>query len=98
MLMNKCDRCQDKEATILLTSDGQERLCVSCYNEIIAEEVGVMLETIPAEIAVYDYNGTRRNFMLQQRLYPNGVFLQAAEDLEYGYWFAVHPKFPENYT
>lgn len=28
--------------------------------------------------------------MLQQRLYPNGIFLQAAEDLEYGYWFAVN--------
>ncbi|TMU83432.1 hypothetical protein FGG79_19685 [Bacillus sp. BHET2] len=49
-----------------------------------------MLETIPAGIVVYDYNGTRRNFMLQQRLYPNGIFLQAAEDLEYGYQFAVH--------
>lgn len=73
MLMNKCDRCQDKEATILLTSDGQERLCVSCYNEIIAEEVGVMLETIPAEIAVYDYNGTRRNFLCF-----NSAFIQMA--------------------
>lgn len=88
--MNKCDRCQDKEATILLTNGGQERLCVSCYNEIMAEEVGVMLETIPAEIALYDFNGTSRNFMLQQHLYPNGIFMQAAEDLEYGYRFAVH--------
>ncbi|WP_041822519.1 DUF7686 domain-containing protein [Alkalihalophilus pseudofirmus] len=88
--MNTCDRCQGNEATIILTNDEQERLCGSCFNEMMSEEVGVELKTIPAAISLYDFNGSRRNFILQQRLYPNGIFLEASEDRDYGYQFAVH--------
>jgi len=88
--MNKCDRCQDREATVIVTDDWQERLCLSCFNEMVSEEIGVQLESMPEEIVVNDYSGTRRNFMVQQRLYPTGITLEAVEDIEYGYQFAVH--------
>lgn len=88
--MNKCERCQDREATIILKEDWQERLCDRCFNDMVSDEIGVRLEIMPEEIAVNDYYGTRRNFTIQQRLYPNGIFLEAAEDIEYGYQFAVH--------
>lgn len=88
--MNTCDRCHDREATIIVTGDGQERLCVSCFNDMVSEEIGIQLEGMPEEVVVNDYTGTRRSFVIQQRLYPNGIFLQAVEDIEYGYQFAVH--------
>lgn len=88
--MNKCDRCLDREASIILTDEGQEQLCGSCFNDMVSEEIGVMLETMPEEIVVNDFSGTRRNFTVQQRLHPNGIFLEATEGLEYGYQFAVH--------
>ncbi|MBT2689236.1 hypothetical protein J7I93_13670 [Bacillus sp. ISL-47] len=87
--MNMCDRCQDKVATIILTDDWQERLCGDCFNDMVSAEMGVMLEAMPEEIAVNDYSGTRRNFTVQRRLYPNGIFLEAVADIEYGYQFAV---------
>jgi hypothetical protein len=88
--MYKCDRCLDREAEINVTDEVQERLCNSCFNDMVSEEIGVMLEAMPEEIVVKDFSGTRRNFLVQQRLYPNGIFLEAAEDLEYGYQFAMH--------
>lgn len=96
--MNKCERCQDREATIILTEDGQEQICVICFNELVSEEIGVMLEPMPEEIVVNDYSGTRRIFTVQQQLYPNGIFLMAAEDIEYGYQFAVHGELECNQT
>lgn len=90
MRMQKCDRCREREASILLTDEGQERLCNNCFNDMVSEEIGVMLDTVPEEIVVNDFLGTRRSFTVQQRLYPNGIFLEAFEGLEYGYQFAVH--------
>lgn len=88
--MNKCDRCLDREATIIVTDEGQVQLCGRCYSDMVSEEIGVMLETMPEEVVVNDFSGTRRNFKIQQRLEPNGIFLEATETLEYGYEFAVH--------
>lgn len=65
---------------------------------MVSEEIGVMLETVPEEIVVNDFSGIRRNFTVQQRLYPNGIFLEATEDLEYGYMFAVHGELECNQT
>ncbi|MCG1027070.1 hypothetical protein J5S49_02045 [Virgibacillus halodenitrificans] len=88
--MNKCERCQKREASIIVTGDGQEQLCVSCFNDRLSKDLGVQLESMPEEIVVNDHSKTRRKFVVQQRLYPNGLFLEATEDIEYGYQFAVH--------
>ncbi|WP_377887510.1 hypothetical protein [Alkalihalobacillus sp. R86527] len=96
--MNKCDRCRDREATILFTDDWQEWLCNRCFNKMISEEIGVTLETMPEEIEVNDHSGTRRNFTVQQRLYPNGIFIDATEGTEFGYQFAVHGELECNQT
>jgi len=53
---------------------------------------------MPEEIAVNDYTGTRRNFTVQERLYPTGIFLEASENIEYGYQFAVHGELECNQT
>lgn len=53
---------------------------------------------MPEKITVYDYAGTARNFSVQPRLYPNGILLEAAEDIEYGYRFAVHGELDCNQT
>ncbi|WP_430247148.1 DUF7685 domain-containing protein [Pseudalkalibacillus sp. NRS-1564] len=36
--MKKCDRCGNKEATIILTDVWQERLCYCCLNEVVSDE------------------------------------------------------------
>ncbi|WLR55379.1 hypothetical protein LC048_24470 [Mesobacillus subterraneus] len=96
--MYKCNRCFDREAKIIVTDEGQERLCNRCFNDMVSEEIGVMLETMPEEIVVNDFSGTRRDFTVQQRLYPNGIFLEAVEDLEYGYQYSVHGELDCNQT
>lgn len=75
---------------MIISDESQERLCFNCFNDMISEEVGVELDTVPDEIAVADYSGTKRTFIVQQRIYPNGIFIDAAEELDYGYQFAVH--------
>ncbi|MBN8209861.1 hypothetical protein JI666_13980 [Bacillus sp. NTK071] len=96
--MKKCDRCGNSKATIILTDVWQERLCDSCFNDVVADEVGVKLDTIPEELEVTDYSGTSRMFTVQQRLHPEGLFLEATENIEYGYEFAVHGELECNQT
>ncbi len=96
--MKKCDRCGNREATIILTDVWQERLCDRCFNEVVSDEIGVMLETMPEELEVTDHSGTRRIFTVQQRLHPDGLFLEATENIEYGYEFAVHGELECNQT
>lgn len=54
--MNMCDRCQNREATIVLTDINQEHLCDRCFNEMVSEEIGVRLETMPEDIKVNDHS------------------------------------------
>ncbi|QSS99763.1 hypothetical protein IMZ31_17120 [Pontibacillus sp. ALD_SL1] len=93
-----CDRCEYREATIVITSDRQKEFCGSCYNEMVSEEMGIKLEGIPEEVVARDYCDTKRTFNVQQRLYPNGIFLEAAENREYGYQFAVHGELECNHS
>jgi hypothetical protein len=65
---------------------------------MVSEEVEVMLDAVPEEIAVYDSSGARRYLSVEQRLLPNGKFLRASEDKEYGYEFAVHGELGCNQT
>ncbi|QFT90840.1 hypothetical protein FIU87_19520 [Bacillus sp. THAF10] len=80
--MKKCDRCQDREATIRVTGDWSEWLCLRCYNEEVADESKVTLETMPEELAVRDFTGVRRSFLVLQRLHPNGIFIEAVENTD----------------
>ncbi|QFT90843.1 hypothetical protein FIU87_19535 [Bacillus sp. THAF10] len=88
--MKKCDCCQDREATIRVTGDWEEWLCLRCYNEEVSNELDVTLATMPEELAVKDYAGVRRSIHVHQRLHSNGIFLEAVEDIAFGYEFAVH--------
>ena len=96
--MKKCDRCGNRKATIILTDVWQERLCDCCFNDVVADEVGVRLEPIPEDLEVTDHSGTSRMFTVQQRLHPDGLFLEATENIEYGYEFAVHGELECNQT
>ncbi|WP_404459777.1 hypothetical protein [Sutcliffiella horikoshii] len=60
--------------------------------------MGINLDDMPEKFSVYDHSGTRRNFTNQQRLYPNGIFLEAVEDVEFGFQFAVHDELDCNQT
>lgn len=96
--MNKCDRCDRRKATMILRDEHQEKLCFKCYNDMASKELGIKLEDMPEEFTVYDFYGTRRTFTNQQRLYPNGIFLEAVEDIEFGYKFSVHGDLDCNQT
>ncbi|MGE6203848.1 DUF7713 domain-containing protein [Guptibacillus hwajinpoensis] len=96
--MQMCDRCQNREATIVLSDVKQEHLCNLCFNEIVSDEIGVKLEPMPEELEVTDHSGTRRIFKVRPQLYPNGIFLEAIEDIAYGYEFAVHGELACNQT
>ncbi|MDC3411983.1 DUF7713 domain-containing protein [Terrihalobacillus insolitus] len=98
--MDMCDVCKKNEANITLTNndDSQEIICRNCFNDRISEEVGVELESQPQEISEYDVNGIRRDFKVEQRIFPNGIFIEATENIQYGYSFAVHGDLGCNQT
>ena len=70
--MKKCDRCGIREATIILTDVWQERLCDRCFNQVVSDEIGVKLESMPKEIEVTD------NLKLEGSLRSNSDFIQMA--------------------
>lgn len=89
--MSVCDLCKKREVKVTLSSDGfQEKLCRSCYNEIIAEELGVTLEETPETMTAIDDQGVTRIFAVEARLDPVGIFFEAVENIDYGYEFAVY--------
>lgn len=45
---------------------------------------------------ILDYQGVSRTFNVERRIYPNGIFLEASENIEFGYKFAVHGELNYN--
>ncbi|MDC3418573.1 DUF7713 domain-containing protein [Aquibacillus salsiterrae] len=89
--MGLCDVCNKNEVKITMAhTDGDERLCLHCYNEQMVDMLGVELESHLESFSVNDDTGVRRNFVVSQKLDPIGIFIEAKETIEYGYRFVVH--------
>ncbi|WP_078429807.1 DUF7713 domain-containing protein [Alkalihalobacterium alkalinitrilicum] len=89
--MSICDHCKELEAKIILTYEqGTEHLCFRCYNKMMEEELGMELESHPDSFSVTDFAGVSRSFVITSRLNPMGIYLEAEENTEDGYKFAVY--------
>ncbi|MCM3586987.1 hypothetical protein M3182_14710 [Mesobacillus maritimus] len=71
-------------------------LCTHCYNDLMAEELEIDLEPLPETFSMKDYKGVNRTFCVDRRIHPNGIFLEAEENIEFGYKFAVHGELDSN--
>jgi hypothetical protein len=69
---------------------GAEHLCFSCYNKMMEAELGVKLETKMETFSLKDGAGNERHFSVNERLDPIGIFMEAVENKDNGYQFAVH--------
>ena len=95
--MAKCDSCRSNEVKAHMSvEDGQMNLCNDCYNEYMAGEVGVELEDLLESFSLKDADGAIRTFHVESRLYYNGIFLEAKENIEFGYTFAVHGELEDD--
>ena len=89
--MNQCEHCESNEVKVRINMEGTSvHLCTRCYNELMAEELEVVLEELSDTFALKDYQGASRIFNVEKRIHPNGIYLEAAENIEFGYKFAVH--------
>lgn len=97
--MNKCEHCKSNEVKVHFTRDTDSSyLCMDCYNKMMGEELGVELEPLIESFSVKDYQGIRRTFFVERQITPGGICLEAAENLAFGYKFAVHGEFTSNQT
>ncbi len=95
--MAKCDACGLREAKIHLSiEDDQLSLCNDCYNEYMAGELEVELEELLESFSLKDSEGVVRTFLVETRLYPIGIFMEAKENIEFGYTFAVHGELEDD--
>jgi hypothetical protein len=95
--MNRCDKCKGRDPEVVIQKDLESlHLCNECFNEMNASELGVKVNKFVDAISVTDNEGINRHFELKQRVYPSGIFLEAAERIEYGYQFAVHGEHGED--
>ncbi|MBS4212697.1 DUF7713 domain-containing protein [Neobacillus rhizophilus] len=56
----------------------------------MAEELEVDLDELIETFSMKDGQGVSRTFHVERRLHPIGIYLEASENLEFGYKFAVH--------
>lgn len=95
--MNQCERCESNNAKVCLKMEAASmHLCMNCYNELMAEKLEVDLEPLVETFSLKDYQGIRRTFYVQRRIHPMGIFMEAAENKEFGYKFAVHGELNSN--
>jgi hypothetical protein len=95
--MPKCEQCGTRDVKVHFGSgDETEKLCSSCYNDMIAENLGVELEPMIESFTLKDYEGVSRSFHVDRKVDPLGLFLEAAENIKLGYKFAVHGELSEN--
>lgn len=88
--MNLCEHCETTEAKVRLTMETTTlHLCSNCYNELMAEELEVELEQLIESFSLKDYQGISRNFNVERRINPMGLYLEATENTQFGYKFAV---------
>ncbi|TYS17733.1 hypothetical protein FZC78_07690 [Rossellomorea vietnamensis] len=94
--MAGCDQCKKGNAKIHLKMDeGVPNLvlCSDCYNEVMAEELGVSYEELLIKsFEMEDSLGEVHQFDVDQRVFPNGTFLEARERKEHGYFFAIYDE------
>jgi hypothetical protein len=89
--MNKCERCGSSKPTISLQMEEDSMyLCSNCYNDIMSEELEVELQQLAETFSLKDDQGISRTFYVDRRIHPNGIYLEAMENIEFGYKFAVH--------
>lgn len=90
--MSKCDICKERETKIVFGSYemGTEHLCFNCYNKMMEDELGVKLDPKRESFTLKDGEGNDRHFSVNERLEPMGFFIEAVENKENGYQFAVH--------
>ena len=91
--MSLCERCELNKAKVRLDNSAEESsmyLCTDCYNEIMVEELEVNIEPLIESFSIKDHQGTSRTFHVERRLHPMGIYLEAAENVDFGYKFAVH--------
>ncbi|MFS0774841.1 hypothetical protein ABC255_02215 [Neobacillus sp. 3P2-tot-E-2] len=95
--MNKCERCGSNNTKVHLTMDeGTMHLCMDCYNQLLSEELEVDLEPLIESFSLKDYQGISRTFIVERRLDPLGIFLEAVENIDFGYKFAVYGDLNDN--
>lgn len=91
IVLKLCERCGNREVRVHLGIDEDRMsLCSHCYNELMADELDVELEQLPESFVLKDFQGVSRTFYVEMRILPNGLFLEAAEELEFGYKFSIH--------
>jgi hypothetical protein len=96
-LMTTCEHCgSDRMKVILTVEEKTLHLCRNCYNELLSEELEVELEPLVETFSLKDYQGNSRTFNVERQLHPVGICLEASEDTEFGYRFAVHGELDSN--
>ncbi|WP_139187732.1 DUF7686 domain-containing protein, partial [Bacillus tuaregi] len=97
--MNKCEHCGSNEVKVHLNGeDGSQLFCMECYNKFMAEELEIDLEPLIESFSLRDFQGNLRTFIVERRIDPIGIFLEAVENIEFGYKFAVHGELDSNQT
>jgi hypothetical protein len=95
--MNKCEHCGSNEAKVNIKMEAiGMHLCTNCYNELMSEELEVDLDQLVETFSLKDYQGISRTFNVERRLHPMGIYLEASENIEFGYKFAVHGELNSN--
>lgn len=54
-------------------------MCLNCYNQEMAEELGVQAESYPETVSIRDGEGEPHVFYLKKRLDPEGILMEAVE-------------------
>src|SRR5690606_38817243 len=89
----KCQVCNENESYIRLDDDP---LCLSCYNDMMAEQLGVAATSYPEGVAIKDGQGKVHQFRLRKRLDPVGIIMDAEEEVEGGYQFREYGELHED--
>lgn len=97
--MNHCEVCGTEEVKVRFEVGGDSmQLCMDCHNEMMAAELGIILEPIRKSFTLDDHSGVERLFTVERRIHYNGIFIEAMEDKEFGYRFAVHGELNTHQT
>jgi hypothetical protein len=82
----KCQVCTKEDIFI---SVGEDRFCLTCYNQKMSEMLGVEAVAYPEAMIVQDVLGESHYFRLRKRLDPIGIILEAQEQVVGGYRFQL---------
>jgi hypothetical protein len=89
--MSICERCGCNEVKVHFKMDEiTKHLCNDCYNELMSEELEVNIEPLIETFSLKDYQGISRTFNVERRLHTIGIYMEASENIEFGYKFAVY--------